>query len=86
VNRTTEESCVLIDTIVGRCVRDGIFALRVLDDPDGTLAEYHLNEDELDDFRILAAEHREYCLEGWKIIREAMDLQRNLMKAKTAAP
>jgi hypothetical protein len=57
----------------------------VLDDPDGTLAEYDLNEDELDDFRILAAEHREYCLKGWKILREAMRVQRKLMNLKRAS-
>lgn len=43
-----------MDGIVGRCIREPEFGRRVLEDPATTLAEYGLNEDELDDFRALA--------------------------------
>ena len=74
--RSYEESCALLDQIVGRCVRDAGFASAVLGDPDGALAEYELNEDELDDFRALRARHRDEAYEGWAAIRDAIEAGR----------
>jgi hypothetical protein len=71
--RSYEESCALLDRIVGRCVRDADFARAVLDDPEAALAPYALNEDELDDFRTLRRDHREEAMSGWAQIRLAMN-------------
>jgi hypothetical protein len=68
--RTYEESCTLLDGIVGRCVREAPFASAVLDDPAAALKEYELNADELDDFLALRADHREEAEETWRSIRE----------------
>jgi hypothetical protein len=67
--RTYEESCALIDQIVGRCVREAAFASLVLSDPEAALAEYKLNEGELEDFRALRAGHRQDADEVWNTIR-----------------
>ena len=67
--RTYEESCLLLDRIVGRCIRDEAFAARVLDDPAAALKEYDLNADELEDFTELRADHRQEASDGWKAIR-----------------
>jgi hypothetical protein len=80
--RSYEESCGLLDRIVGRCVRDGAFASAVLEDPEGALAEYELNDDELDDFRALAARHRDEAAEGWAAIREAIEAGRTRRQAR----
>jgi hypothetical protein len=68
--RSYEESCELIDRIVGRCIREADFATFVLADPEAALKEYDLNEDELDDFRALRAEHPKEADAGWKAIRQ----------------
>ena len=70
--RSYEESCELIDRIVGRCVREAQFASFVLSDPEAALKDYDLNEDELDDFRALRAGHQSEAEEGWEAIRERM--------------
>jgi hypothetical protein len=71
--RSYEESCRLLDGIVGRCVRDASFASRVLGDPESALREYDLNEDELEDFVVLQAHHREEAGAIWAAIREGME-------------
>lgn len=68
--RTYQESCTLLDGIVGRCVRESDFAAAVLDDPAAALREYDLNGDELDDFLALRADHKDEAAETWKTIRE----------------
>jgi len=70
--RTYDESCALLDRVVGRCVRDAAFAASVLENPESALAEYELNEDELDDFRSLKARHRDEAAEAWHAIRTGM--------------
>jgi hypothetical protein len=75
--RTYEESCALLDQIVGRCVRDVGFAIAVLADPAAALREYELNEDELDDFRALKDRHRDEAAEGWAAIRAYLETVRN---------
>jgi hypothetical protein len=74
--RTYEESCALLDRIVGRCVRDEAFGYAVLADPDAALSDYELNEDELDDFRALKARHRDEAAATWAAIRMAMEAVR----------
>jgi hypothetical protein len=49
-----DERLKLLDTIVGRCIRDLDFGDRVLRDPEAALVSYDLDEDEMDDFRALA--------------------------------
>ena len=74
--RTYEESCHLLDGIVGRCVREETFGSLVLHDPDAALQEYGLSEEELDDFRALKAKHQQTAGEVWAELRESMqDLQ-----------
>lgn len=68
--RSYEESCELIDRIVGRCIREAEFGSFVLLDPEAALKDYDLNEDELDDFRALRAEHEKEAGEGWQAIRQ----------------
>jgi hypothetical protein len=70
--RSYDESCSLIDEIVGRCIRIPEFASSVLSDPEVALKEYGLNEDELDDFRALSAGHREEAGEVWETVRTGM--------------
>lgn len=70
--RSYEESCDLLDRIVGRCIREADFAERVLSNPEAALAEYGLDEHELEDFQILQSSHREEAAEGWRAIRERM--------------
>jgi len=53
------ERILVLDGIVGRCIRDLDFGRRVLENPDLALVDYDLTEDELDDFRALAALRRE---------------------------
>lgn len=74
--RSYEESCTLLDGIVGRCVRDAAFAASVLDDPISALASYGLNQDELDDFLALKARHRWEAEQGWAAIRAAIEAGR----------
>jgi hypothetical protein len=76
--RSYEESCALLDQIVGRCVRDVEFGSAVLSDPETALLEYDLNEDELDDFRALRARHRDEAAESWAAIRLAIRLKGKL--------
>ena len=66
--RTMEEATMVIDEIVGRCVRDLEYGKRVLDNPEVTLAEYDPCEGILDDFRALA-KHREEALDNWLTLR-----------------
>ena len=82
MERTVEESCVLIDTITGRCVREPEFGRQVLDNPEQALAEYELNEGELEDFQMLALHHREYALAYWEVLRQALDVTRSQMAEK----
>jgi hypothetical protein len=70
--RTFDESCVLIDRIIGRCIRDAAFAEWVLKEPEAALAEYRLEEHELDDFRALKTRHAKEAAEGWANVRAAM--------------
>ena len=70
--RTYEESCALLDQVVGRCVRDADFACDVLEDPETALAEYELNEDEMDDFRSLKRRHRDEADMVWSAIRKGL--------------
>lgn len=76
--RTYEESCRLLDEIVGRCVRDAEFAVSVLTDPEIALKEYELNEDELDDFRALKNRHFDETKEGWSALRISLEPAFNL--------
>jgi hypothetical protein len=71
--RSYEESCALLDRVVGRCIRVPAFGESVLSDPVAALREYELNEDELDDFRALCAEHREEAEEVWETVRSEME-------------
>jgi hypothetical protein len=71
--RSYEESCALLDRIVGRCVRDAEFSERVLNEPDDALREYGLTEDELDDFQILGADHNSEAEKVWQSIRTRME-------------
>lgn len=70
--RTYEESCELLDRIVGRCIREADFAGDVLADPENALSGYGLNEDEMDDFRALKAEHEQEAAIEWDKIRQGM--------------
>lgn len=70
--RTYEESCALLDEIVGQCVREPDFGAQVLDNPVTALAAYELHEHEMDDFRTLRRDHREEAATGWAQIRTAM--------------
>jgi hypothetical protein len=72
-NPALEERLALLDTIVGRCVRDRAFADRVLSDPDEALREYALDEGELDDFRALAASRRDEAIAVWAALRAALE-------------
>jgi hypothetical protein len=74
--RTYDESCALLDRIVGRCVRESDFADAVLNEPETALKEYELNEGELDDFRALKARHRDEASETWSAIRNGMTAAR----------
>jgi len=78
--RTFEESCALLDIIVGRCIRDLHFAEQVLDDPKNALEPYHLTEDELEDFIALKRGHAVEAGQTWSSIRERM----NALKTKTS--
>jgi hypothetical protein len=69
--RTYEQSCALLDLIVGRCVRDADFADAVLSEPESALAVYCLEDHELADFRALAARHHQEAREGWRALRTA---------------
>lgn len=75
--RSYEESCEYLDEIVGRCVRDKAFAEAVLANPEVALKHYHLNEDEMDDFRTLQKNHRVEAAEGWAAIRSAIEGKQN---------
>jgi hypothetical protein len=72
MGRSYQESCDLLDGIVGRCVRDSVFADAVLVDPEQALAGYCLEEHEMDDFRALVRGHREVARSGWSAIRDAL--------------
>lgn len=71
--RTYEESCAVLDEIVGRCVRDLDFGCRVLEDPATALEPFHLHQHELDDFLTLRRDHRDRAAAGWESIRTAME-------------
>ena len=70
--RTVEQSTVLIDQIVGRCVREADFGSRVLGSPEEALAEYQLNELELDDFRALRAQYPKEAARHWAHLRTGL--------------
>jgi hypothetical protein len=70
--RSYQESCKLLDRIVGRCVRDAVFARAVLDDPEDALAPYELTDDEMDDFRALKRGHRDEAETIWAAIRAVL--------------
>lgn len=72
MGRSYDESCVLLDGIVGRCARDAAFAQAVVADPVEALADYQLEEHELDDFRALSASHGDEALEAWAAVRGAL--------------
>jgi len=76
--RSYEESCALLDKIVGRCVRVPTFARQVLDDPEMALREYNLNEDELEDFLVLSANHRDEAGAIWAAIHDGMEQLRSM--------
>lgn len=68
--RTIEQSTALIDQIIGRCVREADFGERVLRDPAQALAEYQLNQAELDDFLALKAQYAEEAAMHWANLRK----------------
>ena len=80
--RTFEESCVYLDQIVGRCVRDAEFAAAVLEDPDAALASYGLTEDELDDFRALKNMSRDETSRAWEQLRADLETFRRRMRSE----
>ncbi len=80
MTRTAEESLRLIDLLVGRCVRDPEFAAAVLADPDATLSEYALSQDELDDFRVLSKRDHRVTLSGWAKLRQAIEGHRSAVR------
>jgi hypothetical protein len=80
--RNYDESCVLLDQIVGRCIRDVGFATSVLRDPEAALKEYELNEDELDDFRALKDRHYNEAAEGWAAIRTGLEIVLNRQQTR----
>ena len=55
----------LLDSIVGRCIRDLDFGARVLLEPEAALVGYDLAEDEMDDFRALAR-YADEALPRWQ--------------------
>jgi hypothetical protein len=71
-SRSYEESCRLLDRIVGRCVREPQFSARVLADPRGALREYALDEYELEDFLALQAGYSMEAAEVWAAIRDRL--------------
>ena len=75
--RSYEESCAMVDRIVGRCIREADFASATLADPDTALRDYHLNKGELSDFQVLHAEHREEAGQIWATIRNRMEALRS---------
>lgn len=81
--RTAEESLRLIDLIVGRCVRDHEFAAAVLTDPETTLSEYALNEDELEDFQELSKHDHRVTLSGWAKLHEAIEDHRRAVQCSS---
>jgi hypothetical protein len=70
--RTYDESCVLLDRIVGRCVRDRDFASMVLNDPRAALREYGLSGHELDDFLALQQGYADEAAQVWEAIRKKL--------------
>ncbi|WP_434427084.1 hypothetical protein [Nannocystis pusilla] len=74
--RSFAESCALLDSIVGRCVREPEFAERVLDEPEAALAAYGLARHELDDFLALAGDHKQEAAETWAAIRAGIEARR----------
>jgi hypothetical protein len=72
MGRSYEESCKLLDQIVGRCVRDPQFSTRVLADPREALREFDLNEDEMEDFLILKDGHLTEAVAVWDAVRERL--------------
>lgn len=71
--RSYEQSCSLLDQIVGRCVRDPEFSSRVLENPQAALSEYALTDHELDDFLALKAGHSAEAAQVWEAIRARME-------------
>lgn len=59
----------LLDSIVGRCIRDLDFGERVLRDPEAALSRYDLSDDEMDDFRALAR-YADEALPRWQRLHE----------------
>lgn len=72
MGRSYEESCKLLDQIVGRCIRDPRFSARVLADPRDALREFDLNEDEMEDFLILKDGHLNEAVAVWGAVRERL--------------
>lgn len=71
--RSYEESCALLDGIVGRCVREPAFGAAVLADPAAALAAYRLSQHELDDFLALRAGHAEEARAVWRLVRARLN-------------
>lgn len=73
MQRSYEQSCKLLDQIVGRCVRDPQFSARVMNDPRAALREFDLTEDELEDFLLLKDGHLEEATQAWNAIRGRLE-------------
>jgi hypothetical protein len=77
MSRSYEESCKLLDQIVGRCVRDPQFSALVMADPSAALREFDLTEDELEDFLILKDAHLTEATQVWTAIRAKLETSRD---------
>lgn len=73
MERSYEQSCKLLDQIVGRCVRDPGFSALVMSDPREALREFDLTEDEIEDFLILKEDHFAEASQVWSAIRERLE-------------
>jgi hypothetical protein len=69
LERSYEQSCALLDGIVGRCIRDPAFSRQVLEEPATALRDYNLTAEELDDFLALQAGHAAEAEQVWTAIR-----------------
>jgi hypothetical protein len=72
MERSYEQSCKLLDQIVGRCVRDPHFSAQVMADPRAALQAFNLTEDELEDFLILQDGHLAEATQVWSAIRDRL--------------
>jgi hypothetical protein len=60
-----------MDAIVGRCIREPAFGRTVLNNPDDALRSYNLSEQEMSDFRALAAQPRSPA-RAWESLRRVL--------------